>query len=235
MGKKKRRHPVPIVNHTRYFTRDLEVIVDMIAGLSYTGVVVFKPYTAPKGKKFRHGDDPVLVKFSRVKKEHGKLHVGVVRPVRTGAPFVGIPELEAIACMHTRTAPVCLRRQLLVYIGQRAVNFASDRRAHEYDYDRPDWNPNPPELRFMDTNRSAENIEWQEERVKKMKAMALLSNELQSTRQSVSSNRRQMNDHRKRMVIAQGKAEELLGQKMEMDRDFAMFLAREPLPGKEDG
>jgi len=107
----KRTYLIPVVNFTRYFTRDLEVLVDMMTATRWYGVIIVKHYSPPKGSTFNA--DPLMVKFDRLKQEDGFLHVGVVKPTRTGRPFVGVPELEALACMHSRTAPIALRRQLM--------------------------------------------------------------------------------------------------------------------------
>lgn len=229
----KRTYLIPVVNFTRYFTRDLEVLVDLMTATRWYGVIIVKHYSPPKGSTFNA--DPLMVKFDRLKQEDGFLHVGVVKPTRTGRPFVGVPELEALACMHSRTAPIALRRQLMIRIATGTGHRHRDRRAHLHSYSRLNWQPNPPEIRFMDSERAKDNIAWQEDRASKMRELRRAGLALNSARHDVTWNREEMIEHQEKMQKAQANSEERLVTLVQARGAYARFTATEPLPGKGDG
>lgn len=203
----KELHKYRIVNKTRYDFNALEELVrfaTMTANRArhpYPGRIVFAHSTPKKGAMF--GNDPRLVKMDRHRKIEDGFVVGIVKPTRTGKPFVGLNELTVLAAMQSMTAPIDLRRQIIF----RLISGMTDRNLFPGEtYGDRSWCAKAPPLPFYDSDPTPERIKWEEERVDLLAQLRQKTFNLNYRRGEVEDNRKQEVRYRKRKEECQAQA-----------------------------
>jgi hypothetical protein len=215
--------PLPIINHTRYVTEDLQALLQIATRNAWYETVVFKHYTPGKGATVSGYEDPLLVKMERLAEtgRYDSIEIGIVKPTRTGACFPGMEELALLACMHGRYAPVPLRRQLLIRVG--TDHYAGDRNIQRYFYNHDHWQPDPPRLRFLLRDRTREDLVWQK---RKAEALHLLNDaytSVKNNRGNALSHRRRAESALKDMRASQAETEKALARQAKAQAELAQI------------
>ena len=222
-----------IVNHTRYFTRDLRAFAEAHRPRYFKGILIFKHYTPGKNKTFC--GEPEFVKMDRNPRDVATVEVGIVKPTRTGRCFNGVPELEHLACMANRTAPQMLRRQLIWRLRVGMCNFrVKDSDYGKYgpdfrDYENPGWFPNPPRLRFSEKDPRPEEISWQKEHNLVSSAVCNLQRRLDITRTAIETKADEIERLKQEREGQQARLERYLHELKDLRRTQALLRLRQPL------
>lgn len=228
----KKPHRARVLNHTRYFTLDLELLIGSVT--KHDWVFEVKHFVPKKDALFRGSTHALFVKTERnTRSKDNTHHIRIAKPTGSGQLWArpGVGDLEALACFSSNTAPIALRRQLLW-----RVMDAMEARYHDggrYSYTRytdERWHNHPLQLRYLTHERTKENIAWQKLKLDRAALLQSSDYHLNYARRQVAGAREQIDNWQGRLVKRQAEAEEALEAALIQRREYTLFKFSEPDP-----